>query len=139
MFADSIGDTSPVLQRRFVKEMDKSNSNSTSKISATPSTSISQITTVVQKPSSIVSHRTLSKPLYVGAPSPDLKEEEIGSNNEGDNGEESSSDSPLGGISMKELISKTSPAKKEKVSSSSDIDQDSQDSHIIRMKVCLSG
>ncbi|XP_071512276.1 SWI/SNF-related matrix-associated actin-dependent regulator of chromatin subfamily A containing DEAD/H box 1 homolog isoform X1 [Panulirus ornatus] len=132
---DSLGDTSPVLQKRVLKEMDDSNCNSTSKISTPPSTSISQKTAVVQNPSSIFPHRTLSKPLFVGAPSPDLKEEEVGSNNEGDNGEESSSDSPLGGISMRELISMTSPAKKEKVSSSSDIDQDSQDSHVIRMKV----
>ncbi|XP_042229687.1 SWI/SNF-related matrix-associated actin-dependent regulator of chromatin subfamily A containing DEAD/H box 1 homolog [Homarus americanus] len=125
-------ETSPVLQRRFRRDMGKLDDKASSKSSAVPSTSISQMTRIVQKPSSIVSHRTLSKPLFVDAPSPEPKEEEDGSNNEGDN-DESSTDNPLGGISMKTLISKTTVPKKGV--NYSEAEGDSQDSHIVQMKV----
>lgn len=119
---------SPIFKRKSSTE-NPADVNTAGGESASPSAPQSTVTTVIQKPSSTVSVRSLSKPLFVGAPSPEAKEEETP--NEADP-DESSSESPLGGMSMKTLINKTSPTKR--TLASPDLD-DSQDSPLFRMKV----
>lgn len=123
---ESDRELSPIFKRKLSAERPLNNITRTTVTSGTQQTVLK---TVVQKPTTTISVRTLSKPLFVGAPSPEGKEEE--SPNEADN-DESSSESPLGGMSMKTLISKTSPTKR--TLNSSDLD-DSQDSPFFYTRV----
>ncbi|KAG0718228.1 SMARCAD1 [Chionoecetes opilio] len=124
---ESDGQQSPIFKNRIIVQRTLNDSTHKTKIISGQRQTTVKI--LIQKPSSTVSLRTLSKPLFVGAPSPEMKEEE--NDNEADNNE-SSSESPLGGMSMKNLISKTSPTKR--TLNSSDLD-DSQDSPLYRVKV----
>ncbi|XP_045609642.2 SWI/SNF-related matrix-associated actin-dependent regulator of chromatin subfamily A containing DEAD/H box 1 homolog [Procambarus clarkii] len=129
---DLSGDTSSVSLRNFKKHLNDSNNKSTVR---TASTSLPYKKNIVVKASEVVTHSTLSKPVFVDAPSPDSKDDDDEDSNEesSNSDDESSSDSPLGGMSMKLLINKTSPSK---VSvNCSDVEQDSQDSPVIRTKV----
>ncbi|XP_045609652.2 uncharacterized protein [Procambarus clarkii] len=85
--------------------------------------------------SSGMAQSSLSKPVFVDAPSPNSKNKDDEYNNEKSTiyVDESSSDNPLGGMSMKLLMSKTPPSK---VSvNCSDVEQDSQESPVIQSKV----
>lgn len=119
LLAESDGELSPIFKRKLSAERPLNNIN---RANITPGTQHTVLKTFVQKPTTTISVRTLSKPLFVGAPSPEAKEEE--SPNEADN-DESSSESPLGGMSMKTLINKTSPTKRTLNSSDQDDSQDS--------------
>ena len=126
LLAESDEKKSPVFKRKLSAERPMNNFTRTNVMSNTQQTVLKMM---VQKPTTTLSVRTLSKPLFVGAPSPEGKEEE--SPNEAEN-DESSSESPLGGMSMKTLISKTSPTKR--TLNTSDMD-DSQDSPLFYARV----